>query len=179
MVAVVLTGPPGAGKTAVLTALSDALSDDDIAHATVEVEALVWTHPPLGDHEHARLVGHHFQVLRDLGYHLLLIAQTLETDGDVAELVDAVGADDAVIVRLEAQPSASPSVSPRVGRACPVSSNTRGSSPRACHVSPACTSSSPRTASPPRTSLRGSERMSRPWTADVAMRDSRHDHGGR
>jgi Ni2+-binding GTPase involved in maturation of urease and hydrogenase len=43
--AVVITGPPGAGKTSVLSALVDALSDDDIAHAAVEVEMLVWTHP--------------------------------------------------------------------------------------------------------------------------------------
>jgi Ni2+-binding GTPase involved in maturation of urease and hydrogenase len=47
MFALVLTGPPRAGKTSVLTALVDALSDDDIAHAAVEVEALVWTHPAL------------------------------------------------------------------------------------------------------------------------------------
>ena len=44
--AVVITGPPGAGKTSVLSALVDALSDDDIAHAAIEVEMLVWTHPP-------------------------------------------------------------------------------------------------------------------------------------
>ena len=36
MFALVLTGPPGAGKSVVLEALSDALVDDDIAHATVE-----------------------------------------------------------------------------------------------------------------------------------------------
>jgi Ni2+-binding GTPase involved in maturation of urease and hydrogenase len=31
--AVLLAGPPGAGKTSVLTALHDALSDDDLASA--------------------------------------------------------------------------------------------------------------------------------------------------
>ena len=105
MLAVVLTGPPGAGKTTVLTALSDALSDEDIPHATVEVEALVWTHPPLGDEEHARLISLHCQLLRDAGYTLLLVAQTLETDDDVTELLGAVSADDAVLVRLEARPA--------------------------------------------------------------------------
>jgi GTPase SAR1 family protein len=34
VLAVVITGPPGAGKTSVMTALVDALSDDDIAHAS-------------------------------------------------------------------------------------------------------------------------------------------------
>jgi len=47
--AVVITGPPGAGKSSLLTALVDALSDDDIAHAAVDVESLVWTHPALTD----------------------------------------------------------------------------------------------------------------------------------
>ena len=75
--AVVLTGPPGAGKSSVLTALADALSDDDIPHAAVEVEALVWTHPAVGDAQWTR----HVQVVcglhREAGHELLLIAQTL------------------------------------------------------------------------------------------------------
>ena len=105
MLAVVLTGPPGAGKTTVLTALSDALSDEDISHAAVEVEALVWTHPALGDQEYARLIRRHCEFLREAGHSLLLVAQTLETDDDVAELLTAVGADDAVLVRLDALPA--------------------------------------------------------------------------
>jgi predicted GTPase len=39
--AVVITGLAGAGKSSVLTALSE----DEIAHVAVEVETLVWTHP--------------------------------------------------------------------------------------------------------------------------------------
>jgi ATPase subunit of ABC transporter with duplicated ATPase domains len=103
MLAVVLTGPPGAGKTTVLGALSDALSDADIAHATVEVEALVWTHPPLSDEEYVHVITQHCQFLRDAGHTLLVVAQTLETDEDVAELLGALGADAAVLVRLEAR----------------------------------------------------------------------------
>ena len=92
--AVVITGPPGAGKTTVLTALVDALSDDDIAHAAVEVEMLVWTHPALTDEQWARLVRSACELYREAGHRLLLVAQTLETDTDVAELLDAVGADE-------------------------------------------------------------------------------------
>ena len=60
---ILITGPPGSGKTSVLTALSDALSDDDVPHAAVEVEALAWTHPALDDERrlaHVRTVcaGH-------------------------------------------------------------------------------------------------------------------------
>ncbi len=105
MFAVLLTGPPGAGKTSVLTALVDALSDDDIAHAAVEVEALVWTHPALTDEQRARHVRLACELYREAGHRLLLVAQTLETDADVAELLDAVGADEVFLVRLEAQPA--------------------------------------------------------------------------
>ena len=47
--ALLITGPPGAGKTSVLEALTDALTADDVPHATVEVEALTSAHPPLDD----------------------------------------------------------------------------------------------------------------------------------
>src|SRR4051794_5209022 len=103
MVAVVITGPPGAGKTSVLTALTDALSDDDIAHVAVEVEALVWTHPALTEKQWGRQVRLNCRLYRDAGHTLLLLAQTLETNDDVAELLAAVDADDSVLVRLEAR----------------------------------------------------------------------------
>jgi hypothetical protein len=103
--AVVITGPPGAGKTSVLTALVDALSDDDIAHAAIEVEMLVWTHPALSDEQWARRVRMACEFYREAGYGLLLVAQTLETDADVAELLAALGADAVFLVRLEAKPA--------------------------------------------------------------------------
>ena len=105
MFAVVITGPPGAGKTSVLTALVDALSDDDIAHAAVEVEMLVWTHPALTDEQWARHLRLACALYREAGHRLLLVAQTLETDADVTELVDAVCAAEVFLVRLEAQPA--------------------------------------------------------------------------
>ena len=105
MFAVVITGPPGAGKTSVLTALADALSDDDIAHAAIEVEMLVWTHPALTDEQWARLVRSACALYREAGHRLLLVAQTVETDADAAELLDAVAADEVFLVRLEAQPA--------------------------------------------------------------------------
>ena len=42
-----LTGPPGAGKPTALEALSDALHDDDIRHASLEMDAISWAHPDL------------------------------------------------------------------------------------------------------------------------------------
>jgi len=103
--AVVITGPPGAGKTSVLTALSDALSDDDIPHAAVEVETLVWTHPALTDEQWARHVQAACELYREAGHRLLLVAHPLDTDTDVTQLLAAVGVDAVFLVRLEAQPS--------------------------------------------------------------------------
>ena len=104
MFAVVLTGPPGSGKSSVLVALSDALSDDDIAHASVEVEALVWTHPALDDARWREHVQTMCALHRDAGHSLLLIAQTVETDAELAVLLEAAGADGRLLVRLEALP---------------------------------------------------------------------------
>jgi Mrp family chromosome partitioning ATPase len=104
-VAVVLTGPPGAGKSAVLTALADALSDDDIPHAAVELEALMWTHPALSGEQWTRHVQAVCALHREAGHELLLIAQTLETDGDMSQLRQAVGAAEYLLVRLEAPPA--------------------------------------------------------------------------
>jgi broad-specificity NMP kinase len=105
MLAVVITGPPGAGKTAALTALADALSDDDIHHAAIGIEALVWTHPALTDDEWSRQVEAACALHRDAGRRLLLVAQTLETDVDVEQLFGAVRADEYFLVRLEAPPA--------------------------------------------------------------------------
>ncbi len=105
MFAVVLTGPPGAGKTSVLTALVDALSDDDIAHAALEVEALVWTHPAVTSEQWTRHVRATCELHRQAGHHLLLVAQTLETDADVTELLAAAAAEQVFLVRLEARPA--------------------------------------------------------------------------
>lgn len=100
-----ITGPPGAGKTSVLTALVDALSDDDIAHAAIEVELLEWAHPGLTDEQRARHVRTMCELYREAGHQLLLIAQTVETDDDLGKLLDAVGAEEHFLVRLEAQPA--------------------------------------------------------------------------
>ena len=88
-----------------LTALVDALSDDDIAHAAVEVEMLAWTHPALTDEQWARQLRVACELYREAGHRLLLVAQTLETDSDVAELREAIGADEVFLVRLEAEPA--------------------------------------------------------------------------
>jgi broad-specificity NMP kinase len=104
MFALVLTGPPGAGKTAVLEALSDALTADDIRHATVEVEAITSAHPPLGDDQWVMPVEAICGLYRRFGYELLLVTATVAHAEDLRNLVASVAADAHVVVRLQAEP---------------------------------------------------------------------------
>jgi GTPase SAR1 family protein len=103
--ALVLTGPPGSGKSSVLEALSDALVDDDIAHASVETEALTATHPPLDDAQWLAHIDAACRLHRHQGQRLLLVATTVESDADLHGVLSAVGADEHVVVRLEAEPA--------------------------------------------------------------------------
>jgi ribose 1,5-bisphosphokinase PhnN len=102
--AVVLTGPPGAGKTSVLEALSDALTADDVGHATVEVEALTSAHPALDDEQWVMPVAAICGLYRRLGYDVLPVTATVESAEDLRAVVAAVGADAHAVVRLEAEP---------------------------------------------------------------------------
>lgn len=101
----VLTGPPGAGKTSVLEALSDQLGDDDVHHAMVETEALTATHPALSDEQWLAHVGASCRLHRAQGQRLLLVAATVESNADLRGLLDAVGGDAHAVVRLEAEPA--------------------------------------------------------------------------
>ena len=102
MFALVITGPPGAGKTEVLAALSDLLVADDIRHAAVEVEALTSAHPPLEDHEWTAPVRAVCGLYRRFGYELLLITATVESQDDLDAVLGAIAADEHAVVRLEA-----------------------------------------------------------------------------
>ena len=104
MFALVLTGPPGAGKTEVIAALSDRLVADDVRHATVEVEALTSAHPALDDEQWTAPVRAVCELYRKFDYRVLLVTATVESQGDLDATVAAIGADRHAIVRLEADP---------------------------------------------------------------------------
>src|SRR4051794_36251564 len=97
MFALVLTGAPGAGKTSVLEALTDALTAEDMRHATVEVEAITSAHPPLGNDQWTMPVEAICGLYRRFGYDLLLVTATVELD----ELVAAAARLSLAIARLD------------------------------------------------------------------------------
>jgi broad-specificity NMP kinase len=103
--ALLITGPPGAGKTEVLAALSDLLVADDVRHATVEVEALTSAHPALSDDQWSEPVRAVCALYRRFGYERLLATATVEGQDDLDRVGAAIGADELAVVRLEAAPA--------------------------------------------------------------------------
>ncbi|MGH3706155.1 MAG: hypothetical protein ACRDT9_16080 [Agromyces sp.] len=100
-----MTGPPGAGETEVLAALSDALVTDEIRHVTVEVEALTSAYPALADDQWNAPVHAVCGLYRQFGYELLLITATVESQHDLDAVLAAIDADEHALVRLEAEPA--------------------------------------------------------------------------
>jgi predicted kinase len=102
--ALLLTGPPGAGKSSVLGALHDSLGAAGIASAAVELDELERCYPPLPAERtiaHLRLLSESFAAA---GYALLLVTATVEDDAYGAALLHATGARAHMVVRLEAEP---------------------------------------------------------------------------
>jgi broad-specificity NMP kinase len=103
--AVVVTGPPGAGKSAVLLALADALIDDDVAHATIDVDDVAWAWPYPETNERIELMRALWEAHRRAGHELLVVGEVVESSDQLNALLGAVGADDHLLVRLEAPPA--------------------------------------------------------------------------
>ena len=71
----------------------------------METEALTATHPPLDDAQWLAHVQAACRLHRDHGQRLLLVATTVESGADLDGVLSAVGADEHVVVRLEAEPA--------------------------------------------------------------------------
>lgn len=104
MFAVIVTGPPGAGKSEVASFLHDLLGERGENAALVEVDALERSHPPI-DHkrsiEHLRTLAGSY---RELETAILVVTATIEDDAYRSAAVEAIGAEDVMVVRLEADP---------------------------------------------------------------------------
>ena len=104
MFALMLTGPPGAGKSSVLGRLHDRLGDAGVPTALVELDELERCYPPLPaarTFAHLRALSASFAAA---GYELLLVTATVEDDAYGAAVLDATGARERMVARLEAEP---------------------------------------------------------------------------
>jgi len=104
MFVVVLTGPPGSGKTTVLTALQNVLADDELRHAVIELEALAWAYPPLDDDHAFEQLAQVRHTYADAGYQLLLCGATITSEAYMTRLFATLAAEGRLLVRLEATP---------------------------------------------------------------------------
>lgn len=101
--AIVITGAPGAGKSATIEALSDLLSDAGIEHGALEIEQLAWGHPWLALVDTLPQLQSLLAAQRHGGRRLHLIAATTETAAELDALMRAIDADQALVVALEAR----------------------------------------------------------------------------
>lgn len=102
MLAVIVTGPPGAGKSTTATAVHDALGERGVSNAMIEADELERSYPPLGLPRSLAHIAFLCRSYDTAGYDLLFLTATLETDEWASAFVQAVGAQRRLLVRLEA-----------------------------------------------------------------------------
>lgn len=102
MFAVVITGAPGAGKTTYLIGLTDALVDVEVAHAAIDTDEVSWAYPFPDLSERAAYLGNAWAAYRDRGHAVLLLGEVIESKEHLTQLLEAVGAEDHLLVRLTA-----------------------------------------------------------------------------
>lgn len=104
MFAVVITGPPGAGKSEVASYLHDILGDEGLDAALIECDALERSYPALARERavaHLRMLASSY---REVGSEMLLVTATIEDDEHLRSLLGAVGVADRLLVLLHADP---------------------------------------------------------------------------
>jgi gluconate kinase len=102
--ALVLTGAPGAGKTAVLDALTTLLEIEGTSYGALESEQLARGWPMLGADQWLLQLESVIGLQREGGRQLFLVAVTAESPSELRRAVGAVGADQVMVVCLSASP---------------------------------------------------------------------------
>ena len=95
---------PARARPTYLTALTDALVDDEVAHAAIDTDEVAWAYPFPDLEQRAELLRQRVGgVPRTAAMTLLLLGEVVESTEHLAQLLDAVGADDHLLVRLDAR----------------------------------------------------------------------------
>jgi cytidylate kinase len=102
--AVLLTGPPGAGKSSVLEELATLLEIEGLEFGALESEQLAWGSPWLCGEQWLGQVRTVLGLQRQAGRHRFLIAATTETTEELAAVRDAIAVDRLVSALLVAPP---------------------------------------------------------------------------
>ena len=102
MFAVLVTGAPGVGKTTYLMALSDVLADDGVAHAVIDADDVSWAYPYPDLEARVEYIRRMWAAHRDRGHDLVVLGEVVESPEHLAELLDAVGTEEHLLVRLTA-----------------------------------------------------------------------------
>lgn len=105
MLLVVVTGPPGVGKSEVATAVHDALGEDGVSNALVEMDQLERSYPPLSRDRSMKHLATLTDSYREAGYRLLFVTATVVDDDYARAMFTAVGAQELLLARLEAEPA--------------------------------------------------------------------------
>ena len=100
--ALLLTGAPGAGKSAVLDALGTLLETDGIGHGAIESEELTRGFPPLANADLIEQLGAALAVQRRAGRELFLVAFTAESGTEIRAVAGAAAAERTLVVCLRA-----------------------------------------------------------------------------
>jgi energy-coupling factor transporter ATP-binding protein EcfA2 len=103
--ALVLTGAPGAGKSAVLESLSGLLGDEGVGHAAFESEQLAWGEPWLSLEATMPQLAALCRLQRHAGRQLFLISATTETEAELRAVLAAVAPARHLVVCLAAEPA--------------------------------------------------------------------------